>query len=125
MCVCVCVCVCAHSDCNEYADEEVELVEVKQTRVVHIKHIKHCIYLILAQVSHNLHEHQELDICTENTRTGERNTGLEKREREGGVTIQGHLSSDVDGFEELQYHTHSTSIQQTVGLVQPEVTQGT
>ena len=46
-----------------------------------------------------------------------------KIQRHIAHTIQCHFSSDVNGFEELQYHANSASIQQAVRLVQPQMAQ--
>lgn len=40
-------------------------------------------------------------------------------------TIKRHLSSDVQGFEELHYDAHAPSTQQAVTLIQPQVAEET
>ena len=69
----------ADSDGDEDADEEVELIKVQQARVVDVQHVKHCVDLVLAEVCHHLHEHQELDVWPESEVGGARGEMWEYR----------------------------------------------
>ena len=107
------------SNCDEDADEEVEFVKVHKSRVVHVQHVKHGVDLVFTQVCHRSHEHHKLNIYDTHT-----HIKPELYTVWGEVyTVQSHFSSDIYGFEQLQYNCHPPSIKEAVGLVEMKMTQ--